>query len=176
MAGVHNMWSAFGQSVNTYFVPLQQQVGAENVVEGGAASSASQFRAPSDAKFAATQDAAHQWGAFTLGVSQTTPLELANAYATLAADGKYCEPIPVQEIRDPDGNKLDIANPRCEKRISTEVARAAVDAARCPVGDNSATSKCGGATARQRPRASSTRRWPASPAPPTRRRPPPWSR
>ncbi|MEV0721222.1 penicillin-binding protein [Micromonospora purpureochromogenes] len=147
--GVLNMWSAFSQSTNTYFVPLQQQVGAENVVDA-AKRLGIQFRAANDAKFAGTKDSAHQWGAFTLGVSQTTPLELANAYATLAADGKYCEPIPVQEIKDPEGNKLDIANPRCEKRVSTEVARAAVDAARCPVGDNSSTSKCGNSrTARQ---------------------------
>ncbi|MFE9692004.1 penicillin-binding protein [Micromonospora sp. NPDC005806] len=146
MAGVHNMWSAFGFSVNTYWVALQQRVGAENVVKA-AEKLGITFRAPNDASFAANKDAAHQWGAFTLGVSQTTPLELANAYATLAADGKYCEPIPVQEIRGPDGDKLDIANPHCEQRISTQVARAAVDAARCPVGDHSSTSKCKTATA-----------------------------
>ncbi|MFV2099460.1 penicillin-binding protein [Micromonospora sp. LOL_024] len=141
--GVQNMWSAFSASINTFFVPLQQQVGAENVVDV-AKRLGIQFRQSEDAKFANNKEAAHQWGAFTLGVSQVTPLELANSYATLAADGKYCEPIPVQEIRDLDGNKLDVANPRCEKRFSTEVARAAVDAARCPVGDNSSTSKCGG--------------------------------
>ncbi|WP_200210183.1 penicillin-binding protein [Micromonospora coerulea] len=146
MTGVHNMWSAFGKSVNTYFIPLQQQVGAENVVKVAQRLGIT-FRAPKDAEFAATKEAAHDWGAFSLGVSQTTPLELANAYATLAADGKYCEPIPVQEIRGPDGDKLDIANPHCEQRFSTEVARAAVDAARCPVGDRSSTSKCTGATA-----------------------------
>ncbi|MFI6784021.1 penicillin-binding protein [Micromonospora sp. NPDC050276] len=143
MAGVHNMWSAFGRSVNTYFVPLQQQVGAENVVKA-AKRLGINFRSQEDLDL---EKGAHQWGAFTLGVSQTTPLDLANAYATLAADGKYCEPIPVQEIRDPEGNKLDIANPRCEKRFSTEVARAAVDAARCPVGDKSSSSRCAGATA-----------------------------
>ncbi|MEU7802232.1 penicillin-binding protein [Micromonospora arborensis] len=137
--GVQNMWTAFGQSINTYFVPLQQQVGAENVVKA-AKRLGINFRAEEDLGL---EKGAHQWGAFTLGVSQTTPLDLANAYATLAADGTFCEPIPVQEIRDPEGNKLDIANPRCEKRVSTEVARAAVDAARCPVGDNSTTSKCG---------------------------------
>ncbi|MET8042145.1 transglycosylase domain-containing protein [Micromonospora sp. NPDC005215] len=141
--GPQNMWTAFAQSINTFFVPLQQQVGAENVVDV-AKRAGIQFRTDEDLNLAGTKEAAHDWGAFTLGVSQTTPLDLANAYATLAADGKYCEPIPVQEIRDPDGNKLDIANPRCEKRFSTEVARAAVDAARCPVGDNSSTSKCGG--------------------------------
>ncbi|WP_327033622.1 transglycosylase domain-containing protein [Micromonospora ureilytica] len=143
MAGVHNMWGAFGRSVNTYFVPLQQQVGAENVVKA-AKRLGINFRSQEDLDL---EKGAHQWGAFTLGVSQTTPLDLANAYATLAADGKYCEPIPVQEIRDPEGNKLDIANPRCEKRFSTEVARAAVDAARCPVGDKSSSSRCTGATA-----------------------------
>ncbi|MGN9778608.1 penicillin-binding protein [Micromonospora sp. H33] len=144
MVGVHNMWTAFGSSVNTYFVPLQQQVGAENVVKV-AKKLGINFRAQEDLDL---EKGANQWGAFTLGVSQTMPLELANAYATLAADGKYCEPIPVQEIRDPDGKKLDIANPRCEQRVSTEVARAAVDAARCPVGDQSASGKCKGATAR----------------------------
>ncbi len=146
MVGVHNMWSAFGRSVNTYFVPLQQQVGAENVVEA-AQKLGITFRDQGDFNRAEDKDQAHQWGPFTLGVSQTTPLDLANSYATLAAEGLYCEPIPVQEIRDPEGNKLDIADPRCEQRISTEVARAAVDAARCPVGDRSSTSRCAGATA-----------------------------
>ncbi|MCG5470779.1 transglycosylase domain-containing protein [Micromonospora sp. LAH09] len=143
MAGPANMWTAFGRSVNTYFVPLQQQVGAENVVKA-AKRLGINFRSEEDLTL---EKGAHQWGAFTLGVSQTTPLDLANAYATLAADGTYCEPIPVQEIRDPEGNKLDIANPRCEKRFSTDVARAAVDAARCPVGDKSSSSRCAGATA-----------------------------
>ncbi|MDG4794407.1 transglycosylase domain-containing protein [Micromonospora sp. WMMD1082] len=141
--GVKDMWSAFSASTNTYFVPLQQQVGAENVVDA-AKRLGIQFRVSKENDWANDKAAAHQWGSFTLGVTDTTPLELANSYATLAADGKYCEPIPVQQIRDLDGNKLDVANPRCEKRISTEVARAAVDAARCPVGDNSSTSKCGG--------------------------------
>ncbi|WP_341717991.1 transglycosylase domain-containing protein [Micromonospora sp. FIMYZ51] len=140
--GVKDMRSAFSSSTNTYFVPLQQQVGAENVVDV-AKRLGIQFRESEDANIANDKASAHQWGAFTLGVSQTTPLELANSYATLAADGKYCEPIPVQEIRDLDGNKLDVANPRCEKRFSTDVARAAVDAARCPVGDNPSGGSCG---------------------------------
>ncbi|GAB2943154.1 transglycosylase domain-containing protein [Micromonospora polyrhachis] len=146
MAGNHNMWSAMGSSVNTYFVPLQQKVGAANVVEA-AKKLGIKFLSAEDAKFADNKDAADMWGAFTLGVSAVTPLDLANAYASLAADGKHCEPIPVQEIRDHDGKKLDIANPRCDQAVKPEVARAAIDAARCPVGDRSATSRCRGATA-----------------------------
>jgi membrane peptidoglycan carboxypeptidase len=144
--GPMNMWAAFGQSINTYFVPLEERAGAANTVDT-AKKMGIQFRASSDAKIANNKAGADQWGAFTLGVSSATPLEMANAYATIAADGKYCEPIPVQEIVDQDGNKLDIANPRCEQRIKTEAARAAVDAARCPVGDRSSTSKCTRGTA-----------------------------
>ena len=150
MAGVHNMWTGFGASVNTFFVPLEEHVGAANVVDA-AKRMGIKFRVAQENNWANDKVAANQWGAFTLGVSATTPLELANAYATLAADGKYCEPNPVQEIRDQDGNKLDVANPRCRAAVRPEVARAAVDAARCPVGDNSSTSRCAGRTARQRP-------------------------
>ena len=136
----HNMWTGFGSSVNTYFVPLEEQVGAENVVDDGRSGSASSSAQPSDADAGRTEQRRTSWGAFTLGVSATTPLELANAYATLAADGKYCEPIPVQRDPDPDGKKLDVGQPALQAGGQPEVARAAVDAARCPVGDQSASS------------------------------------
>lgn len=147
-AGRYTMWGAFGRSINTYFVPLEQAVGADKAVEVakrlGIKFTGKLSDTSSDAYLAAN---AESWGAFTLGVSATTPLDLANAYATVAADGTYCEPIPVEKITDQDGNNLDVANPRCKKALKTEVARAALDAARCPVGDRSATSKCVGATA-----------------------------
>jgi membrane peptidoglycan carboxypeptidase len=146
MAGVHNMWSAFGTSVNTFFVPLEERAGALNSINV-AKRLGIQFRSSKDAGMTTPEGGGDNWGAFVLGVSATTPLDLANSYATLAADGKYCEPIPVQEIRDQSGKTLDIANPRCEQRFKPEVARAAVDAARCPVGDNSSTSQCKGRTA-----------------------------
>jgi membrane peptidoglycan carboxypeptidase len=145
MAGVHTMWSAFGRSVNTYFVPLQERVGAEAVVDA-ARRMGIEFRSPADAARARDRDAASAWGSFTLGVSATTPLDLANAYATLAADGRYCEPIPVQRITDRTGNDLDVARPRCTRTVRAAVARAAIDAARCPVGDRSAYGECRGAT------------------------------
>jgi membrane peptidoglycan carboxypeptidase len=146
MAGVHNMWTGFGRSVNTFFIPLEERAGAANVVDV-AKRLGIKFRASNDASIADNKDAADQWGAFTLGVSATTPLDLANAYATLAADGKYCEPIPVQEIRNHAGEKLALAEPRCKRAVSEDVARAAVDAGRCPLGDQSRFGGCAGATA-----------------------------
>ena len=142
-AGIYNMWTGFGASVNTYFVPLQERVGAENVVDV-AKRFGVQFRAKSDADFANDEASAHQWGAFTLGVSASTPLDMANAYATLAGDGMYCQPTPVQEIKTQDGQKIDVGKPHCTRATSADVARAALDAARCPIGDQAQLGSCGG--------------------------------
>ncbi|MEU7871225.1 transglycosylase domain-containing protein [Dactylosporangium sp. NPDC049140] len=142
-SGPYNMWTGFGSSINTFFVPLEQQVGVDHVVDV-AKRMGIQFNAPEDAKLAANPKG---WGAFTLGVSATTPLQLANAYGTLAADGVYCEPTPILEVKDNSGKKVDGLDPKCKQAIDPEVARAAVDMARCPVGDQSASGKCAGATA-----------------------------
>ena len=146
MAGLHDMWSAFGRSVNTYFVPLEEQAGAYNTIQAAKALGI-RFLAPSEAAHAADKEQADSWGSFTLGVSATTPLDLANAYATLAADGMHCEPTPIEEIVDFSGQKVTVGDPRCDRAVSTEVARGAIDIARCPVGDQSAFGKCRGATA-----------------------------
>ncbi|MDP9795051.1 membrane peptidoglycan carboxypeptidase [Catenuloplanes nepalensis] len=141
LTGTFNMWSGFGRSVNTYFVPLEERVGADKVVDA-AKRLGIKFRSEKDAGYASN---ANTWGAFTLGVSGTTSLDLANAYATIAADGRYCEPIPVAEIWQ-DKQKLAAGDPRCGQAIDKDVARAVADASRCPVGDRSATSRCAGST------------------------------
>ena len=43
---------------------------------------------------------------FTLGVVNTSPLEMAEAYATFAARGKHCASRPVTAIEDANGNLL----------------------------------------------------------------------
>jgi membrane peptidoglycan carboxypeptidase len=144
--GQHTMWTAFGRSVNTYFVWLEEQVGPPNAV-AMAQRLGITFRAKTDANQAAHADS---WGAFTLGVASTTPLDLAEAYATVAAGGTYCAPLPVVSIKDVAGNAVAAANPTCHQAISPGLAAAATDAARCPVGDQSAFGgQCDGGTAQQ---------------------------
>lgn len=142
--GEHTMWSAFGQSVNTYFAWLTERVGADRVVEM-AERLGIVFRAASDERLA--RHGAREWGPFTLGVSATTPLDLANAYATVAADGRWCAPLPVVRITDAAGRPVAAASPDCRQAVARDVARAAVDAARCPVGDRSMYQGCEGGTA-----------------------------
>ncbi|NUT38157.1 MAG: penicillin-binding protein [Hamadaea sp.] len=143
MAGYRNMWTGFGRSVNTYFVQLEEEVGAAKAVEM-AQRLGIQFRSKENQNLAADADS---WGAFTLGTSLTTPLDLANAYATVAAEGTYCTPTPIGSITDGSGTKLAVGQADCQRVLDPEIARAATDAARCPVGQQSAYFRCNGATA-----------------------------
>ncbi|MGC4864522.1 transglycosylase domain-containing protein [Micromonospora sp. DT53] len=144
MDGYRMMWDGFGRSVNTYFVWLAEQVGQDKVVEMAQRLGIT-FRADSDASFA--KNNAADWGSFTLGVAATTPLDLANAYATVAAEGTYCTPVPVVSVTGPDGAKVPVGQPSCKRVLDADVARAATDAARCPVGQQSAFGQCNGGTA-----------------------------
>ena len=142
MDGYRTMWTGFGRSVNTYFVWLEEQIGPQAAVDM-AKKLGITFRAPTDAALAKN---AASWGAFTLGVADTTPLDLANAYATLGANGTYCKPLPVNSIVDSSGQRVAV-DPQCSQVIAPDVAAAATDAARCPVGQQSAFGKCDGGTA-----------------------------
>ncbi len=142
MTGVQTMWSGFGKSVNTYFVQLEERVGAARAVQMAQRLGLT-WHTDVDQKMAEPEHA-NGWGSFTLGVADTTPLEMANAYATLAADGVYCAATPVSSITDPSGRTLDIGNPQCHQEVRPQVARAAVDATRCVTGYGAARGSCGG--------------------------------
>jgi membrane carboxypeptidase/penicillin-binding protein len=103
-------------------------------------------------KMMASPARANGWGAFTLGVADTTPLEMANAYATIAGDGLHCRALPVLSISNPDGTPAVWTQgrgadrdreARCARR-SPDVAHAAADAARCVTGYGAAAGGCGG--------------------------------
>jgi membrane peptidoglycan carboxypeptidase len=145
MDGHRTMWDGFGRSVNTYFVHLEEQIGPAAAVAMAKRLGIS-FSAPADAKMAAT--GADGWGSFTLGVVDTTPLELAGAYATVASGGTYCAPLPVSAVTDGQGHRVAIG-PRCHQALNPDIAAAAADAARCPVGQQSAYHRCDGGTAQQ---------------------------
>ncbi|MEV0645405.1 transglycosylase domain-containing protein [Phytomonospora sp. NPDC050363] len=141
MAGSRTMWSGFGMSVNTYFAQLIQQVGADKAVKM-AERLGLRWRSSTD-KYFADPARSSGWGSFTLGVADTTPLEMANAYATLAADGMYCKTTPILKIIDSRGQELDAAAPQCHRELDKQVARAATDAARCVTGYKSSRGSCG---------------------------------
>ena len=58
----------------------------------------------------------------TLGSGTTNPMSLANAYATLAASGKFCEPYPITSITTSDKKAIKVPGPQCKQVISADVA------------------------------------------------------
>lgn len=76
----------------------------------------------------------------TLGSDDVTPLTLANAYATLAANGKYCTPIPVTSITTPDRKNIAFKASNCKQVIRPEVAAGATKLLRGVLTGGTATS------------------------------------
>ncbi len=58
--------------------------------------------------------------ALSLGASGVTPLELANAYATIARGGIRWEPIMVTRIVGPDGKDVELPAPSAPQRVIGE--------------------------------------------------------
>jgi membrane peptidoglycan carboxypeptidase len=123
-AGTFNFWTAISASVNTFFVPLQEQVGADNAVR------TAMSMGVTSPKFSEILKYPNSIPSFTLGTPEVMPLEMANAYATLAANGNYCEPRAIDSITDTAGKPVPVSPKSCKQAIDSGVAAAAVDALR----------------------------------------------
>ena len=95
------MYEALVRSSNTYFVGLEDDLGS---VEGPVR--VAQRLGLTSLDPVADQVVAQNRGSFTLGPEATSPLALASAYSTLAANGTRCAPVPVVEVLDRDGRPL----------------------------------------------------------------------
>lgn len=115
-SGAKNMYSGLSESVNTYFAKLEQQAGLCNVVRT-AESMGIDVPFPND-----QSDLNNQVPSFTLGVTDVSPLTMAAAYAVPASGGVYCEPQPVSEILDRDGEVLKTYERDCKRVLPQEDA------------------------------------------------------
>lgn len=100
--------TAFAQSVNTVAVKLGQEVGIANVI---ATAHDMGVLSPLDDK-----------PALALGASDVNLFEMVNAYATVARNGEYTEPVLVSQILDHDGKVLYEARPKHAEAISARAA------------------------------------------------------
>ncbi|GAB3260715.1 transglycosylase domain-containing protein [Kineosporia babensis] len=62
-----------------------------------------------------------------LGVASQSPLTMANAYATFASGGVYCNPVVVDSVTDRDGNQLDVPQADCKQSLDADVAAATTE-------------------------------------------------
>lgn len=111
-SGTLNMPQATAYSTNTYFMAIEERTGICRPAD----------IAESLGVTLGNGDPLLRVPSFTLGTMEIAPLSLANAYATFAAHGRYCEPVPILEIRNRDGARLPVPNGNCRQVLEREVA------------------------------------------------------
>lgn len=117
-------------SINAFYATLEQRVGLCEVVRTAAslgmtrADGASLLRR--DPHLPARSNlSVDNYPSFTLGSVYVSPLNMAAAYATLAARGKYCRPIAIKAITTSNGTKYPVERAGCHRVMSAGVADAA---------------------------------------------------
>ena len=83
----------------------------------------------------------------TLGTSETTVLEMADAYATLASGGVHHEPTAITEVDDRNGNPIYTADTTGDQVLTPEVAKAVTSVLEGVVNDTSDPSRTGASAA-----------------------------
>ena len=122
---------ALAKSPNTPFVAMSEQVGVDGVVDMAVRLGMRSYTVPGsfDGESSVAQYVSdNTLGSFVLGPTPVDGLELSNVGATLASDGRWCEPNPIEEIIDRDGNPVQIDRPDCEQAVDAGVAHAMAQA------------------------------------------------
>jgi membrane peptidoglycan carboxypeptidase len=101
-----DMERALYLSSNTYFLALEDQLGSVEGPVRMAQRLGMHFDAAN--QYPADTIIAENRGSFTFGTDATSPLDLANSFATLAASGTRCEPTPVTAVLDRTGQPLTV--------------------------------------------------------------------
>jgi membrane peptidoglycan carboxypeptidase len=111
-AGRMALAQATAESVNTYYAQLMVRVGTPAAIRV--------------ARRMGITSPLHDYCSLVLGTENLTPLELAGAYATLAADGVHCQPTVLARVTGPTGRVLFDGRPSCRRVLAPRVAAAAV--------------------------------------------------
>ena len=115
-AGLLSAEQALWRSSNTFFVRLEEQVGVLNVANMAERLGITSL--PRTGPRALTpRDAS-----LTLGAYEVSPLEMAGAFATFAAQGVHCTPVGITSITGPDGNDIAVPDPDCHEALPASVA------------------------------------------------------
>ena len=130
-AGQMPMWEALALSPNTAFVKLEEFTGVAPVVDmavrmGLRSLATTPFVDPATGKRTnrsiAQVTKAQNLASFTLGVSPTSILELANVGATLDSAGTWCPPSPVDSVTDAAGKPVPVTELPCERVLPAGLA------------------------------------------------------
>ncbi|WP_051451806.1 transglycosylase domain-containing protein [Actinospica robiniae] len=107
---------AYWFSVNTYFLTLETKTG---LCQPASIAQSMGVTADNDTGTGAPLD---QFASFTLGTNLITPIEMAGAYATLAAHGEYCRPYVITQVANLSGKQYPARGKQCAQVIDPNLA------------------------------------------------------
>jgi membrane peptidoglycan carboxypeptidase len=111
--GTFNLITGTWDSVNTFYAQLERRTGLCEPVKLAEAMGVRP----------ATGGHISQYPAFVLGAADTySPLDLAGAYATIAAHGKFCPPVALTKVTDQDGHSIRLPGSHCEQVVAPGLA------------------------------------------------------
>lgn len=133
---------ATAQSINTAFAQLASDIGSCNIpkvmsqmglTDGNGQTYGTVYI---DGKKAKDE---YSIANIVLGSDSTSPLQLASSFATLAADGKYCPPSPIESITRANGKQIKLKPVACKQVMKADVARGVTSLLESPIKEGTAT-------------------------------------
>src|SRR3954452_2334556 len=115
-AGTFNLYTGTQNSVNTFFAQLEERTGL-----------CQPYKLAKSMGIELTDPDHERVPSFTLGVPSVSPLEMAEAYATVAARGLHCSSRPVTAILDSEGRTLKEYSKDCKQVMPKGTADAVND-------------------------------------------------
>lgn len=123
---IWQMNQATVDSINVYFANLEKQVGLCAVVKTAVKMGMTRADGTSLLKFDHGLYPADYLPGFTLGEINVSPMNMAAAYASVAAQGRYCSPRAITKIVNiTTGKALRLSQPGCYRDMPKGVADAA---------------------------------------------------
>ncbi|WP_326855795.1 transglycosylase domain-containing protein [Actinocrinis sp.] len=110
------MPNAYAQSINTYFLKLEETTGLCKPAQIAESMGVTQDNDSGTGK------SLQQILSFTLGTNLITPVEMASAYATLAAQGTYCVPYVITQVTDVSGKSYGGQSKNCRQVLDPNIA------------------------------------------------------
>ena len=114
--GTYDLRTGTWNSVNTFYVQLEELTGVEQPAALAESLGVRQFKAGSPT------ESLLRGGSFTLGVNEVSPLAMAGAYAAFAGRGLYCPPRAIIEVLDAKNQPIELDQEPCRQVIEKEIA------------------------------------------------------
>ncbi len=116
-----DMYTAYAQSINTFFIKMEETTGLCKPAQIAQSMGVTQDNDTDTGK------PLQQILSFTLGTNPITPVAMASAYATLAAQGTYCTPIAIMSVVDVSGKNYGGQTANCHQVLDPNIANEMTD-------------------------------------------------